>query len=137
MSIGTALRAVRRSLGLTQADVGARVLAGRETVSAWERDRWEPTHQQRVRIVESLADAPPDVLAPLVQALGVAAPRPLGRAALGADATARASAAIRAAADQLDVPASTLRRTLAVAVAHLDASGVSLEDAAAVLRAAP
>jgi hypothetical protein len=112
----------------------------RETVSAWEQGRATPTHEQRTRTVARLADAPPEVLMPLVEALGVAAPPGLGPTRLpakaNADAAGRVLAAIRAAADALDVPASTLRRTLAVVLAHLAAVGASLDDAAAVLPAA-
>jgi transcriptional regulator with XRE-family HTH domain len=134
-SVGEALRSVRKALGLRQVDFGARILVGRETISSWEQGGTAPTYEQRVIILKQLADVAPQVLAPLVEALGVVAPRGVARGAARADVTARALAAIRAAADELDVPASGLRRTMAVVLAHLGAARVPLEDAAAALAA--
>jgi transcriptional regulator with XRE-family HTH domain len=108
-SVGEALRSVRKALGLRQVDFGARILVGRETISSWEQGGTAPTYEQRVIILKQLADVAPQVLAAL--------------------------AAIRAAADELDVPASGLRRTMAVVLAHLGAARVPLEDAAAALAA--
>ena len=133
--IAQALRAVRSALRLRQSDFAERVFVARETVSSWEQGRTEPDHGQRVAMVARLADAPPDVLARLVQAFGIAVPAGLpGAAGPGApDAAPRVLAAIRAAADELDVPASSLRRMLVVTLAQLAAAGVSLDDAVRAL----
>jgi transcriptional regulator with XRE-family HTH domain len=138
-SIGEAVRNARRALGLRQSDFAKRVLVARETVSAWEQCRTTPTHEQRRFTVTSLADVAPEVLMPLVEAFGVAAPPGTARSRrpAGADAAGRILSAIRAAADELDVPASALRRTLAVVLAHAAAAGASLDDAATVLSPAP
>jgi transcriptional regulator with XRE-family HTH domain len=142
-SIPHAVRDVRRALGLRQTDFAARIVVSRETVSAWERGSWQPTHEQRALTVARLADVPPEILLPLVEAFGVATPPGVAAPRSGTgrptrspdEAAARVLGAIRSAADELDVPASGLRRTLAVALGHIVAAGASLEDAAAVLQA--
>lgn len=133
--IARALRDVRVALRLRQSDFAERMFVARETVSSWEQGRTEPDHGQRVAMVERLTDAPPEVLARLVQAFGIAAPAGWqGAAGPGAPGAApRVLAAIRAAADELDVPASSLRRMLVVTVAQLTAAGVSLDDVARAL----
>jgi transcriptional regulator with XRE-family HTH domain len=131
--IGTAMRNLRRTLGLRQEDLAERIFVARETISAWERGHTSPSHDERVSIVSRLADAPPEVLGPLVAAFGIAPPPGLGRPKAAAVAGGAVLTAIRAAADELDVPASALSRTLSVVLAHLAAVGASLDDAAAVL----
>ncbi len=132
-SIGDAVRDVRRALGLRQSEIAARVHVSRETVSSWEQGRTAPSHEQRVAIVTHLADAPSDVLQALVRAFGIAAPPSVKRSRKPSAVAGRALAPILAAADELDVPASVLRRTLSIVLSHLEAAGVSLDDVAAHL----
>jgi len=134
--IGVALREVRRSLGLLQEQLAQRLRVSRETISAWETGRWPPLHDERVRMVQRLADAPADALARLAAALGVPAPAPR-EAAPDPAARTRFANALRAAADELDVPASVLRRTLGVLVTHLKAGGVPLESLAGLVASEP
>ncbi len=105
-------------------------------MSAWEQGRATPSHEQRVLTVEHLKDAPPEALLPLVAAFGIAAPPWLQRRARPDDAAGRrALGAIRSAADDLDLPASTVRRILAAVLAHLATAGASLDDLATALAA--
>jgi hypothetical protein len=85
-------------------------------------------------MVNVLADVPADVLVPLADALGVPAPRvtPIAKGFDAATADALASA-IRLAADDLDVPASAVRRILAVALPHLTRAAIPLDGVAAAL----
>jgi transcriptional regulator with XRE-family HTH domain len=134
--IGEALRRVRQALGLRQADFAKRVLVGRETVSDWEVGRTAPSHEQRSFILSRLGDAPAEAVMPLVEAFGVVAPPGLTGAKKPGAPAERVLAAIRAAADELDVPASALRRTLTVVLAHFASAGIVLDDAAGFLSSA-
>lgn len=131
--IGVALRNLRRALRLRQEDFAARLFVARETISDWEQGYTRPPHETRVAIVAHLADAPAELLLPLVEAFGIAPPPGLRRRKATAASNAVVLAALRAAADELDVSASALRQTMRVVVAHLGAAGASLDDAAALL----
>ncbi len=135
LSIPDAVRGLRKALGLLQVDFAARVPVARETVSSWEKGRSTPTHEQRVAMARLLGDAPAALTMPIVEAFGIAPPKALlaAKSAGGAERAGRVLAVVRAAADELDVPASALRRTLGVVARHAGAAGVSLQEVAAVV----
>jgi hypothetical protein len=110
--------------------------ASRETVSKWETERCEPLHEERRAIVSLLADAPVEDRARLAELHRVTCP-PIGSPTKTQVPGERAfRAAIHAAAEEMDVPSSMVRRALVLAFRHCSRAGIRLEDAEELLRSA-
>src|SRR5262249_5403808 len=116
--VGIALRDLRFDMRLQQRELAELLGISRLTLGRWEKGQASPSRAERLRVIEWLADAPQ----PAAKRLAVA-----GGTAHGADAEAKAEpplrarsalraavpAAVRAAADDLDVTAASVRRALA------------------------
>ena len=139
-SFGEALRAARTSLHLDQERFAQRIGASCRSVGRWEANRGDPPLAMMRQVFLSLQDVAPSVLAPLADFAEMALPtRPpaiqepaaqlpaaLEPAASHASAKPMVDAAVRAAAESLDVTAGSLRAALAELLGEVAASGLSV-----------
>jgi hypothetical protein len=105
-------------------------------VSKWETGRCEPLHEERLKIVSLLADAPVEDRARLADLLCVAGPPITSPAKTQVPDEHAFHAVIHAVADEMDVPSSMVRRALVLALRHCSRAGIRLEDAGELLRGA-
>lgn len=131
--MGNALREARLDLRLSQEELGAKLLVCRATVTAWECGRTVPPMEQRARVLEAIRGGPPATYERLARAFGFHAVSPASTPVPTAGprdaATLRAAMtnAVRAAADDLDVAPSVVRRTLAAVLRRTKELGVAPE----------
>jgi transcriptional regulator with XRE-family HTH domain len=143
--LGELLRAARRALDLEQSVLAGYVSVSARTLSRWENGALSPTPQQRVRLVDALQDAPPDVLASLADLLGVEleeadepqavappviAPAPAVPPPSFVDLRAALDGVVLAAADEHDVVPRKLRAFAVALLERIQALGVAPGEAA-------
>ena len=68
-----ALGRLREELGLTQASLAERLGVSDRTLSHWESGHWLPPSRQRVHVVLSMRDMPPEYVLEVADGLGVSA----------------------------------------------------------------
>ena len=68
---GEALVELRRAMGWTQGELGARLRVSRRTLTNWEGGYWLPPLKQRPHVVLALTEAPPDHVLGIAETLGV------------------------------------------------------------------
>lgn len=119
--IAHAIREARLDLRLSQIQLAELVLVSRTTVNAWEVGRTVPPMEQRQYVLGRLKNAPRATLDRLTHAFGFHVSTPVPSASEAPRTPTRDAAAtralmtnaVRAAADDLDVAPSTVRRTIA------------------------
>ena len=128
--MGNALREARLDLRLSQEELGAKLLVCRATVTAWECGKTVPPMEQRQHVLEAIRGGPPATYERLARAFGFHPVSPASSTSTPRDAaTVRAAMtnAVRAAADDLDVAPSVVRRTLAAVLRRTKELGVAPE----------
>ncbi len=155
-AFAAALRRLRREMKWTQSMVGDRLGVSRRTIGNWECAYWLPPHKQRVQVVLSLKQAPPEHVLTVADALGVSSdprarfllqefelaleegdgevapvpptPRPSAEALRAAT-----DAVVREMADRIDARPSDVRQAIARALSACAALGATLEEALAAV----
>ncbi len=129
--MGNALREARLDLRLSQEELGEKLLVCRATITAWECGKTVPPMEQRQRVLEAIRGGPPATYERLARAFGFhpMSPASTTTSAPRDAATLRAAMtnAVRAAADDLDVAPSVVRRTLAAVLRRTKELGVAPE----------
>jgi transcriptional regulator with XRE-family HTH domain len=62
---------MRQELGWTQLDLATKLGISRRTLSHWESGHWFPPHKERLHVVLSLHDVPPEHVLEIADGLGV------------------------------------------------------------------
>lgn len=125
--LANALREARIDLRLDQRAMAERLSVSPVTISAWERGRYVPSLDQGKRAIYALRDAPEAVRARIAVACGFPRPGELLEKLAPPPAHPVAADVLRAVADELDLPASSVRKTIALALARFDEAGLGVD----------
>ena len=153
---GIALRRAREAAGLSQADVALNLQKAAITVHRWETKGTLPTFEDRVKLLQRLANAPRPLLADLANAGKVALesvlplppppvasppPPPAAPAStakvMDANAQTVVDDALREAAEDLDVAPRALRPVLSRLLDRIGRAGVPMDAAARMVLGVP
>jgi transcriptional regulator with XRE-family HTH domain len=132
-AIAAAVRELRYVHRLDQREMAAKLRVSRETISAWECDYTVPPLDQRQRMLDAFRDSPYELRQHVAQAFGLRIDPPPTSAPAhmppdAAQIRVMATNVIRAAADDLDVAPSAVRKTLAALFARSDEAQLAVES---------
>lgn len=118
----------RRSVGLTQEQLGRRVGLKGRAVFRWERDQAVPSKKNRAALVTALRAVNPEIAARLEQAIAMDGQQPVAPApAPPVDEVAAIELAVFTMADELDLPPRRVRHALRRLVSRLRADKLTLD----------
>jgi hypothetical protein len=121
-------------MGLNQRAFGKRIDVTRGTINAWEMGKTLIPLEQRKRLLDDVRrDAPRDAYDRFAIACGFAPSTPAARDPLALRAVV--TTVVRAGADDLDVAASVVRKTLVAVSRHMSLEHVTWDEMQRVLAA--